>query len=36
MELDNDKVYYLYFRENAEMPPSPGNEDDSRKVRKYC
>jgi hypothetical protein len=32
MDLVNEKVYYLYYKENTERCLSPGNGDDSRRV----
>jgi len=32
-ELENEKVYYLYFRETSLREPSPSNGDDSKRVR---
>jgi hypothetical protein len=31
-ELDNDKVYYLYFKETEDRPSSPSIADDSKRV----
>ena len=35
-ELVQDHLYYLFFRDKPEKFPSPGNEEENKKVRIHC